>query len=51
METFKRARRRELEHQGKPVPSVLLPTEPSELLRRHNNLDDQRLPFDTEASE
>ncbi len=43
---FKVARRRELIRRGRPVPATLLPSEPSELSRRHEILDDQQwLPF------
>lgn len=46
MEEFKRARRRELIRQGRPIPTTLLPNEPDELSCRHEILDDQqRLPF------
>ena len=47
---YKAARIRELIRRGRPVPSTLLPNEPSELSRRRDNLD-QESPFDsTEAS-
>jgi len=47
LEHYKAARRRELERQGRPVPATLLPSEPSEISRRRENLDQ---PFTTEAS-
>ncbi len=42
---FKRARGRELERQGKPVPATLLPTEPAE-----TGTEPKLEPFTAEAS-
>ena len=40
MEAYKRMRRRELQRRGKSIPLTLLPTEPGELCRQRENLDD-----------
>lgn len=45
LESYKRMKVRELQRQGKPIPSTLLPTEQEESSLQRENEADQQLPF------